>query len=170
VFCQSIRIAGAAAAAAADEPTKGEAVGEDKLRAPAIGILALDEPATGKDLLSAPAWGTLTMPAVADEVRGAATSSAHERSETEQTTAKKIRAGKKARRIGATPQWQTSLQYACSDTRARFSATHHRHPPGDQWRIVPVVPTAQALEEEAPQTPQSCSAVPLETLDQLVPL
>jgi hypothetical protein len=54
VFCQSIRIAGAADAAAADEPTKAEAGGEDALRALVTRTLALNEPAAGEDLLSAP--------------------------------------------------------------------------------------------------------------------
>jgi hypothetical protein len=109
VLCQSIRIAGAAAPVA-DEPRKGEAVGEEKLKPLATGTLALNEPARGEDLLSAPARGTLRLPLISEELRGAATLSLHERNEIEQTTAKKIRAGEKARRIGATPQWQSCLR------------------------------------------------------------
>ena len=100
VFCQRIRIEAETPAEAEARDREGGAVGEDRLSALETGALVLSEPATGEDLLSAPAKGTPIALVGFGAARGPTESLPHDRSETEQTTAKKILAGERARRIG----------------------------------------------------------------------
>src|SRR2546423_13989537 len=94
MFCQSICIAGPAAAAERlilGEPTKGRPSGRLVLIAPAIGLFVLIAPLTGACKLMGPAAGTpIELGALARERGAVGSESLQERSPTVEASPKKI--------------------------------------------------------------------------------